>query len=284
MWTLPLPDNKNAIKELVTALTYANGNAKYELSEDDMSIIQEIYTRYEDLSGKADDDLLGAELSTETKQAIHDGYSEVQEKSRLKALRYRLLIATDRCPLCGINQVTDLDHHLPRSKYKAISVYSSNLVPLCHTCNNKKRTLVGTTPDDSFIHVYYDDTPEDKRFLIAETLIVDEALIVNFDIEEVEGLTNSHYRMLKFQINKLNLNSRWKKEINNFLCSHAVSLQMVYGDNSNSNLIVELLLSQEKHFTKMMGLNNWRSSLLASLAKNTDFCNGGFIKSLGLEK
>lgn len=283
MWKLPLPQHDNPLNELETALTYKTGIPKYALSAQEINNIEEIYARYEELHGKSHNDLLAnGVLSAQTLEAIYNGYSEVQENNRLNELRSRLMLAADRCPCCSIGPVSDLDHHLPRSIYKAIAVYSSNLVPLCHKCNNKKRTVAGTSPDDSFIHVYYDIVPTDERFLIATTEITDDALQVNFDIEKYHGMSDDIYRMLKFQINRVKLNSRLKKEVNTFLCSHSISLDITYGESSNSEAVKELLLLNEQHFIKEMGLNDWRSSLLSSLANNERFCDGGFKKALGL--
>lgn len=139
MWSLPLPDNENSREIITTALTYKDGNAKYELSEEEYETIDSIYLRYEELNGKVHEDLLANSLTNETKDAIHDGYNEIQEKNRLSAYRSELLLSAERCPCCSIGVADELDHHLPRSIYKSLALYSSNLVPMCHKCNNKKK-------------------------------------------------------------------------------------------------------------------------------------------------
>lgn len=42
-----------------------------------------------------------------------------------------------KCPLCGINDVTDIDHYMPRSVFPEYSVHPFNLIPICHECNKK---------------------------------------------------------------------------------------------------------------------------------------------------
>ena len=283
MWKLPLPDYSNSLSHLITALTYKSGEAKHELTLDEQKLITDLYQKYERLKGKASDTLKGLSLSNVTKQAIQDGYNEVQEAGRLSELRSDLMLAAKRCPFCGIGAVTDLDHHLPQSLYQPLSIYSSNLVPLCHKCNNKKRAITNTDPDKSFIHVYYDDIPENEAFLCATTKVSDKGLHVEFTINSVSGLSNELFKKLKFQFKRVNANKRLQSEINIFLCSFAVNIEEAFVGNDPAEAVKSLLWKQFLHFERRFGLNDWRSSLLYSLAMNDDFCNGGFKKSLGLE-
>ena len=121
MWSLPLPDNENSREIITTALTYKNGDPKYQLTEEEYEVIISIYERYEELTGKVHGDLLADTLSDETNQAIHDGYNEVQENKRLTDYRSALLLSADRCPCCSISAADELDHHLPRSIYKSFT-------------------------------------------------------------------------------------------------------------------------------------------------------------------
>ncbi|NQZ05659.1 MAG: hypothetical protein HRT35_00725 [Algicola sp.] len=282
MWTLPLPSNKNAIAELKTALTYCNGKAKYELTKEEVAAIKELYELYEKLAGRAQQPLLGEGFTAATKAAVKEGYKEVQVKRRLAALRSRLILASNRCPVCSISTVEDLDHHLPESVYELLAIYSSNLIPMCHKCNNKKRAVAGETPQNSFIHAYYDKVPQDERFLTALTKIIDGALTVEFQIDRTPTLKKNVYQMLNFQCNRVLLSDRLKKEINILLTGQAVPLEMAFGEEKDAAAVKELLIKQDEHYTRKMGKNDWRSSLLGSLAKNEEFCAGGFIQALGL--
>lgn len=282
MWSLPLPDNENSKEIITTALTYKNGDAKYELTEKEYEILISIYERYEELNGKVHDDLLANALSNDTKKAIHDGYNEVQENKRLSDYRSLLLLSAERCPCCSIGVADELDHHLPRSVYKSLALYSSNLVPMCHKCNNKKRTSAGTEPSNSFLHIYYDQVPSDDRFFMANVELVDSKLKVLFEIINIESLDDNLYEMMTFQSDRVNLNSRLLKEINIFLTSFYVSMEPLYEFASDPEMIKKLLLAAEKQFNSKMGVNDWRSSLLHALANNHEFCNGGFRNALGV--
>jgi hypothetical protein len=284
MWSLSLPRNENSREIIATALTYVNGTAKYELSEREYEIIVSIYQRYEELCGKVHEDLLANNLSNESKNAIYNGYGEVQENNRLKNYRSSLLLSAERCPCCSIGVADELDHHLPRSIYKVLALYSSNLVPMCHKCNNKKRTAAGTEPSNSFIHIYYDQVPVNERFLFAIVEISDNKMKIRFELENIASLDDDLYEMIVFQTKRVNLNNRLIKEINLFLTPYCDHMEDVYESDSDPEKVKALLLRAENRFNRKMGVNDWRSSLLNSLANNHEFCDGGFRSVLRSEK
>ncbi|MFL5762365.1 MAG: HNH endonuclease [Bacteroidia bacterium] len=279
MWKAILPENKNSLSELDTALTNQNGHKKYNLNASERKIIAGIYKNYETLKGVAHEDLEGNDLSKKTKEVIRDLYGEVQEKGRLNSLRSRLLLEVNRCPCCSISVADELDHHLPRSKYSPIAIYSSNLVPICHKCNNKKRTLAGEDPNERFIHVYYDQVPENNQFLKMDHAIERDTLIFNFYVEKVEGLTDLMFEQISFQIERVNLNKRLKKEVNTFLSSFAVGMKIAYGDERKEN-VKRFLSENGKYFEAKFGLNDWRTVLLYKLAECDIFCDGAFSRIL----
>ncbi|TNF01146.1 MAG: HNH endonuclease [Bacteroidetes bacterium] len=283
MWTLPLPCNQNAISELETALTYKNGNPKYALSEQDKAVVSEIYEEYERIEGKPSEmfKAQGA-LSQETKDAIHDGYDEIQEKNRLSELRSRLLGAANKCPCCSIDTASQLDHHIPRSVYHAVAVYSSNLIPYCSTCNNKKRAVTNEDPNNSFLHAYYENLP-DERFFFSDTEVVDGALVVNFRVEQIEEMTDEMVNSINFQMARVNLHNRLDKAVNMFLQNFVVSLEDAYGDDKSPERVKSVLIRNEERLARRLGKNDWRTSLLNSLANNEVFCDGGFISALCID-
>ncbi|GLR05948.1 hypothetical protein GCM10007906_35360 [Vibrio hyugaensis] len=284
MWSLNLPDNENKLGIIRKALTYQDGTSKYALSEVEYEAIESIYDRYEELNGRVHEDLLAPNLSEDTKSAIHDGYGEVQEGRRLENYRSELLLSAERCPCCSIGPADELDHHLPRSIYKSLALYSSNLVPMCHKCNNKKRTAAGTEPSNSFLHIYYDKVPSEYRFFFANVQIVDNKLRISFELENIEQLDDNLYEMMKFQSTRVNLNRRLLKEINIFMTSFYVLMEPLYSKTSDPEKIKTLLLDGERQYNQKMGMNDWRSSLLYALANNFDYCNGGFKDIVGIEE
>lgn len=268
-----LPNNDNALEDLKTALTYKNGDAKYSLSAQELETLDALYKKYDDLKGFADDDFKSINLSDATNNAIHDAYDEVQEKKRLQDLRSRILMSVDRCPYCRILDADELDHHLPQSVYKALSVYSSNLLPMCHKCNNKKRAVPGTDITKRFTHVYFDEFPDFPQ-LVANVSFINNSLIVKFEIDG-SNISELLYQQLSFQIKRINLDGRLKKEWNIYLTSFGISLDNEFS-RGNGDSVRGLLIQHYEQNKRTFGHNDWRTALLLGLASCEAFCDGGF--------
>lgn len=104
-----------------------------------------------------------------------------------------LLGATNaRCPYCGLGQVSQLDHYLPKSEFQAITVHPQNLVPACADCNKIKSAYRPTGDAPAVLHPYFDEAFDwdwleaslvigEGEFTVAEfgvsTLISDSQLV-----------------------------------------------------------------------------------------------------------
>jgi HNH endonuclease len=77
--------------------------------------------------------------------------------SRGRRIYDKLKLLTSTCPLCGHRPVSGLDHQLPRSKFPALAVTPTNLVPACGDCNKKKHSSRPRTAEEQTFHPYFDD-------------------------------------------------------------------------------------------------------------------------------
>ncbi|MFQ6255985.1 HNH endonuclease signature motif containing protein [Yersinia enterocolitica] len=278
MWKLTLPDDSNRREEITTALTYKNGISKYELTEGELDIIDDIYTLYHENRGMPCDELKGEGVSDATKQAMKDAYAEVQGSGRLSSLRSRLFLSAKKCPMCGIEATTDLDHYLPESKYKCLAIHSRNLIPTCHKCNNKKRAAV-VEGGVGFLHLYYFDDPG-YIFFTASTEIKNSALSIDFNIIKVGGMSQDVYESLCYHMRKIDLNDRLKTESNDFLGSMYTSFELTF-HTSGIDGLRNLLKKTRDNYTSRYGLNHWKRALMDSLSDNQEFLNTGFKTALG---
>ena len=225
MWTLKLPDNSDALTNIDTSFTLVNGTAKYTVTAKEKKQIQNLYERYEELKGKAHGDLTGAALGEYLLDALEDSYDQVQEKGRLKDLRNRLFLNAGKCPCCGILTADELDHHLPVSIYRALAIYSSNIVPYCHICNKRKLASPGTDPDKKFIHAYYDSVPTDEQFLFAKVSVLDKGLKCELEVRKVPGLTDQMIRQMNFMMTRVKLRARLISELIDMLVPIATYME-----------------------------------------------------------
>ena len=79
------------------------------------------------------------------------------------------LAPLNRCPYCGIGQVSTLDHYLPKTKFLIFSVLPYNLVASCKDCNTGKLDSYATTQNKQTLHPYYDDFTS-EQWLYARVL------------------------------------------------------------------------------------------------------------------
>jgi hypothetical protein len=281
MWTLDSPENTNAKAELQIALTLANGTAVYSLTTAESQNILGLYAAYDEALGRpAQGFETPQDLGKALLDAVHDAYSQVQKGARLATLRGRLIANADRCPYCGINAVTDLDHHLPKARFRVFSIYCRNLVPSCGTCNNKKRSHTGANPDEEFVHVYLEDLGA-AQFFKATAAMVDDALTVNFEIDTNAGLEPSLATRLQRQLTHLALNDRYVAEINILLSPFAGHLEDLGPSPASASLIANFLLRSAETSARQHGDNDWRPVVLSAIANSSDFCSGGFRTALG---
>jgi len=276
MWKLPLPDNGPAIDELVTAVTPARGAPVVELTDEEKAAFLALYQLYDAYRGEPGPELEAKNISAITAQAVHDGYDATQVGSRLAHLRTRLQAGIFRCPFCGFAPVTSLDHHLPRSTYRALAVYARNLVPACGTCNQKKGATVGGQDEHQrFINAYFADLPA-ERFFIARCVMVDGALVTQFEVVQTPGLSDHVFRRLTYQFQRLELNARLKGEVTDFLVSLETGLEGAYETPEGALAVSRFLARSATSQERANGLNHWKTALLHGLTGCIEFCDGGF--------
>lgn len=280
MWKLPAPNVDTASEELTTALTYANGTPVFALSAAQRQSVLELYETYTQRFGVPSEDLVAEELGENLLEAVKGAYDEVQEGRRLAALRDRLKVATRLCPYCGFGEVRDLDHHLPRSKYRGLAIHAMNLVPCCHPCNGKKRAIAGADPDAQFCHTYLDRVPK-RIFLFADIEMFPNAMSVTFSVKKPRRFKQELFQRISFQFKRLELNERYQAEVNTFIVGQRTAIEDAYGNPGDSNSLKKFLKRAAVSAVHDFGLNDWRSALWRGLSKSRDFYSGGFTAAFG---
>lgn len=260
MWSLALPSIVEAMDDLTTAVTKANGKPKYGLTAAERAEVQALYTLYDVQLGRPRPDLAGPLIGNALKDVIRDAYELTQKKRRLKHIRSDLMVAADRCPYCGITAVSDLDHHLPKAHYRALAIYTRNLVPACHECNKIKNAAPPS------LHAYFPEVPLGERFFQAVAAMVGNALTVEFRIEQTPGMTADVRDRARQQLTNLRLNTRYESEINEYVVSLRAALQSVYDPNDDEAAVRDLLVQTAADYEAHFGINHWKPVLLHALS------------------
>lgn len=277
MRNLPEPARDQERDDLSLALgTYQYGGKQlgYAVTATEVDEIVTLYDQYDVACGVASTALTAPHLPAALKQAVHDAYDLTQKTRKLKNLRQRMFADVELCPVCGIDPPSELDHFLPRAAYQALAIHVRNLVPLCHLCNHRKLAGFAEPGEMGFVHAYYDLLP-DVHFLRADVTLAGPALTVDFVIDPGTGLSEDLSGRLSVIHQKLELNDRYRADVNTYLAGHAISLHMAHRGAGAAD-VVRFLRAQARYETGRFYRNHWRPTLLYALAANAEFCGGGF--------
>lgn len=195
------------------------------------------------------------------------GVIEGQYKSKMTGdktlgyVRLELNNKVERCPMCSINETTQLDHFMNEGTYGQLACCRLNLVPACGRCNLLKHDGVFS----DFVHAYYDRYP-DVDFLITTITVKNNKVGMVFSIDQNALGNGSLARRTLHQFTTLDLSKRLHKAGIMFLND----LLGGYRCTTNKELQTDLR-SSELDFEYRCGRNDWRTSIIRGLIANQAF-------------
>lgn len=282
MRNLPLPsrdEDRADLRKAVRQYTYGGIMRGHVLTDQELDDIIDLYDAYDAAEAIASDVLKGADLPETLLETVRAAYDRTQEGRRLQAIRELILKDVSLCPVCGIGPADELDHHLPRSAFRPLAIFTHNLVPMCHPCNHAKLAGFGEA-ETGFLSPYYDILP-DVDFLQVSVQIAGEALVVEYAIDETALLPAGYPQRLASQMTTLHLNDRYQQEVNTYLYGHAVALHMQF-TTGGAAAVQSFLNLQAAYERGRFYRNHWRPVLLTALANHAAFTAGGFTEILKL--
>lgn len=181
-------------------------NMNYENKEEIISHFEtaEKYEKYDELFLTENfSELLNGNLSDESKEAIVGKYNSDQKKTLKPAVIQRYRDQNENptiCAYCGKTldtNVLQLDHVLPKEKFKDLAIYKRNLVLACGPCNGSFNDNYVNSSNQVKYHKFLHTI---ERIPIYEMEIIDDKVNVryvgldiatddNVDIEKLKGLT-----------------------------------------------------------------------------------------------
>ncbi len=274
MWNLTPLAGFDARGHLDTA--FANG----EVTEVEKDFLMSLYQQYQTDLGRPSAAMDGAGQRPDLHNLVYEAYGLVQDNRRLKKLRADLKLLADYCPYCGFAPISDLDHHLQRSRYKLLSIFALNLVPCCHPCNSGKRQVPSSNPAEHQLHTYLESVAQFDFLRATVTLHpVRGALEVSYSIEHCVGMSVELHQRLQNHLKEFDLHSKYAKQVNIHLSEQLFALTMAF--EGGAHVLRNYLNGTAEAHKENFGVNDWRTALFRGLAACDDFCNGGFKKALG---
>lgn len=193
------------------------------------------------------------------KTAVHNPYREkmlLDPKNRI-------------CPYCGMNQVSTLDHILPKAQYENLSITPTNLVPSCGFCNNIKGELIPTKYSQP-VNLYFDDISSFRWLFVDFKLsnMTNDLSPQYYILQRKEWKYPQLYDNVRFLNERLQLNKRYVNSI-------VSDIQLIknYYKELNNDFFWLAMEIQRKTMEQTLGFNNYKTAFYYSLVENKEKVN-----------
>ncbi|MEV7618025.1 HNH endonuclease [Streptomyces sp. NPDC089799] len=208
-----------------------------------------------------------------TKDFVEWVYENGMKTVAGKRVRNALMTAPvdERCPLCRVGFVRELDHVMPKSVFPSLCVDPLNLVPACERCNKIKGDRQPKAAEETLLHPYLDRISH-TRWLYARAVPTPSGVRLEFFVTApdcwdttLESRVTSHFKLLQ-------LGTRYAQHANRTITdvSHMVTALRARGGAS----VVRSYLRGEAETRLASDVNSIEGVTYATLAANDDYCQG----------
>ncbi|MFJ6904087.1 HNH endonuclease [Streptomyces griseoluteus] len=183
----------------------------------------------------------------------------------------KALAADNRCPLCGIQAVAQVDHHAPKDKFPLLALSPQNLVAVCGTCNQAKSNTFDQERSREAIHPYFDDFGS-ERWLSAR---IDSAAggVAVFQVIPPGTWSDTKAARLRRHFTRYHLADRYRAE-----AGHALSMRKRKDtrtlEESGPDGLRDQLLADADEYSDY-DPNSWQAALIFALADSSWYLTGG---------
>ncbi|MEJ8641146.1 hypothetical protein WKI68_05990 [Streptomyces sp. MS1.HAVA.3] len=188
---------------------------------------------------------------------------------------YDQLIAAapdERCPLCGHGVVRTLDHVLPKMSFPALCVDPLNLVPACVDCNHAKRDTMPSSAETTPLQPYLDRI-DHHRWLEAR-VVQSSPVWIEYFVSPPPSWDRTLTERARHHFQVFRLAELFALQANHTLGSIRIQLTAVLEAGGMAE--VRAYLSAEAATRLADRPNGWEGVTYETLAKDDQFCNGGF--------
>ena len=177
---------------------------------------------------------------------------------------------TGKCPICGIGQVSNLDHYLAKSLYPMYALTPANLTPICRDCNYAKLDAI-ITPNCAPLHPFYDDV-DSIEWLCADISISNNSLVASYHVNTELSTSNPVlYERLVKHLKLFGLSKAYAIQAATELSENEQLWKSQYtkwGQQAFCEHLTDCLFSREK-----VQYNTWHTALLRALIQNVSLIN-----------
>ncbi|WP_157583383.1 HNH endonuclease [Plantibacter sp. H53] len=226
---------------------------------------EELYLSPRDLSS------IGAAEHDAIKWTYSNRFVPKTKNARMYYEVLRELVDDFDCPYCLRREVDELDHYLPKSKFKYLAVVPLNLVPICSKCNKKKKAFVASTADEQPLHPYFDDLGG-FDWLVA--VLSETSGALTYEVAPPARWSPTLAARVCAHFGRHDLGPLYSKQASRFLGGLRLSLTRRF-DVGGAVAVRKSLVDLERSWLTE-GSEPWNVAALRAWSASDWFCAGGF--------
>ena len=178
------------------------------------------------------------------------------------------LAINGKCPICGIGQVSTLDHYLAKTIYPTYAVTPINLVPVCRDCNSIKKDTPITSNNAAPFHPYFDHI-DNLIWLKANVERKDCGFGISYCINpDIKDIDSNLYSRLNSHFSLYDLSKAYATQATTEIAENITIWEKKYkewGKEILRKYLQECLESKEVYQR-----NTWNTALLRALIEDID--------------
>ncbi|WP_304509165.1 HNH endonuclease [Anaerotignum sp.] len=189
-----------------------------------------------------------------------DKFAKLGQPGRKYYDRLKLSAQNGICPICGVGQVSTLDHYLAKTLYPFLAVTPQNLVPACRDCNENKRSMDFKHASDMTLHPYYDDCQANEwlsaKIISVQPIYIEFGVCSDLSDKQLSYRLSSHLNA--FELGKLYS----KKAVEELAANHSMFQNILdKGGKEHLRTYIEQIYLSNYEYEK----NSWRTALYKAL-------------------
>ena len=209
-------------------------------------------------------------VTTDEMKQLYNG-TLARSNSAARYVYDAIKLSSKLCPLCGLRQVSQLDHYLAKSLHPTYAVAPINLVPTCSDCNKAKRDKQPRTSGEQTLHPYFDDI-DDVVWLHAS---VDETEppTVTFQMRPGKRWSNVKRQRASHHFDTFGLGELYATYAAEELVLMEQRLRTLADTGGQRS--VRTYLVQERVSRRAAAKNSWQAAMFGALSQSRWFYQGG---------
>ncbi|MFD3757982.1 HNH endonuclease [Streptomyces sp. NPDC058622] len=190
-----------------------------------------------------------------------------------KRIRDALMAAPvdERCPLCRVGTVRQLDHVVPKSVFPALCVDPLNLVPACERCNLIKGDSMPQSAAETLLHPYLDRISH-TRWLHARTVATPVGVRLEFFVAAPDSWDPTLISRVTRHFKLLDLGTRYAQHANRTITD--VNQMVTRLRASGDATVVRSYLRGEAESRFAADANSIEGVTYVTLSADDRYCHG----------